>query len=371
MAKIEVLTTINKNKWREYLEGCSAKDPHYLPEYLEIYEEITNRETYLNFGGKGELFIYSDKNDFILYPYFKSMISDLPFVGTDLSDYKDIISPYGYGGPLACISNKNNIKDLWSGFFKSFSEYCGEEGIVSEFARLHPIFDNHNETIAFSTGMTEKNSRIIYVNLLKSESELWSGLNKSNRYYIRRNQKNTQLTFQSTGDFNKYPDFYGIYTDTMKRINAHGKYLFSKNFFRQAFKKLGNNLVYNNIMHDAKVIAGILILTYGGIAYYWLGGTDTNYLKLYPTNFLLYNTMLQLKNRGIHSFVLGGGLMDNDSLFKFKSSFSKLSKDFYIYKKIHNLEIYQVLCENRYKFDNFEEKNTEEPNFNYFPKYRA
>ena len=66
-------------------------------------------------------------------------------------------------------------------------------------------------------------------------------------------------------------------------------------------------------------------------------------------------------NRGEFSvFHLGGGLGGKeDSLFKFKSGFSKNTADFYLIKSIFNVPLYDELSQ-----------DTDE-NIEFFPAYRA
>ncbi len=71
---------------------------------------------------------------------------------------------------------------------------------------------------------------------------------------------------------------------------------------------------------------------------------------------------IEATKRGMSFFNLGGGLGGkyNDSLFKFKSSFSKDFKDFKLWNLIVNQKRYDELVEKR---------NIAETSF--FPKYRV
>ena len=116
MYKVTVLSTKNEEQWLEILNRLDLKDPHYLPWYLEIFEKESNRDPFMNYGGQGLLFVYGDYRNFIIFPFFKRYITSLRVSSNSVSDLYDIVSPYGYGGPLAQINDETITEELWRGF---------------------------------------------------------------------------------------------------------------------------------------------------------------------------------------------------------------------------------------------------------------
>lgn len=53
--------------------------------------------------------------------------------------YYDIVTLYGYGGPLA--ENVMDIKHLMETYKTAYEQYCKEHNIICEFIRFH-LFDN-------------------------------------------------------------------------------------------------------------------------------------------------------------------------------------------------------------------------------------
>jgi lipid II:glycine glycyltransferase (peptidoglycan interpeptide bridge formation enzyme) len=148
----------------------------------------------------------------------------------------------------------------------------------------------------------------------------------------------------------------------MRRDNAHEKYFFPNEFFHSAFRSLENSLYFWKIRYRGEIIAGVLVLHYGNLAYTWLSGAMEEFYSLFPNNFLIYQTILQLKREPIDYLILGGGKASGeDSLFAFKAGFSPFRKDFYIYKKIHLPVEYQKLI----KMSGMTSSDT-----GYFPLYR-
>jgi len=105
--RVTLLSTTDNKEWHEILNHVDNKDIFSQPEYLAIYEQETKKAPFIHFGGQGQLFVYGDKNNFIIYPFFKRKISYLQVADVSLNNMYDIISPYGFGGPLAQISDKS------------------------------------------------------------------------------------------------------------------------------------------------------------------------------------------------------------------------------------------------------------------------
>ena len=84
-------------RWTELINILPPhrRDIHFLPEYGRIY-----RDTY---GFEPLLAVYSDDNGYVIQPFVRRSLSNLPFLAdaADALAYSDIANPYGYGGPLS------------------------------------------------------------------------------------------------------------------------------------------------------------------------------------------------------------------------------------------------------------------------------
>ena len=84
-----------------------------------------------------------------------------------------------------------------------------------------------------------------------------------------------------------------------------------------------------------------------------------SYEENYNANDLLkYHALLWAKEEGYKKYNLGGGLKDNDNLYKYKATFSNQTTPRCIYKRIFNKEVYDELVKDTQKDSNF------------FPAYR-
>jgi len=84
-----------REKWLEFLNRIDLKDIYFTPEYCHLYEK--------NGEGKAQLIIYEEGNQFIYYPFLLreiNEIQDIKHLESKYGEMYDIITPYGYGGPI-------------------------------------------------------------------------------------------------------------------------------------------------------------------------------------------------------------------------------------------------------------------------------
>lgn len=319
--------------WKDFIQDFEEnnKDIYYTNYYYKMHED--------NKDGKAQCFLYSEGEKKALYPY---MINEI--CNYELKEkYYDIESAYGYGGPLSNCREQ----DFLYRFEKAFLNYCGENKIVAEFVRFHPLIKNHD---IFKENIEVLQNRItVYLSLEKDIGDIWSqDIKSKNRNMIRKAEKSGLDVYVS----NDYEGFKKIYKGTMDKVNASNYYYFSDEYFNN----IRNNDAYNvlNIEKEDVLIASAIFIHYGDYFNYHLSGSLKEYLSFAPNNILLWEGIKLGKERNAKIFHFGGGLSNNleDPLFKFKSSFSKSFANYYIGKRVHNKKIYDYLIENWQKRNN-------------------
>src|SRR5690606_4841118 len=132
---------------------------------------------------------------------------------------------------------------------------------------------------------------------------------------------------------------------TMDRVNASSYYYFSREYFH----RFVNNKAFETRLlvskHQGKIIAGAIFTITKKIMQYHLAGTISEYITLTPMKLILDEARLLGDQLGVEHLHLGGGVggSDDDTLFRFKSGFSKNFKQFYVWKYIVNEEKYNQL----------------------------
>lgn len=323
-------------------------DIYFLSKYGKIYER--------NGEGQLEEFKMKSINGDVTYMFLKRDIN----LKSDKKFY-DIITPYGYGGPVFNVYSGKLLEDLVSDFKDKFELYCKENNIVSEFIRFHPLVCNHEEMNNYMEVCNIRNTICLDLN---SEEDIWNNISSKCRNMIRKAEKNN-VSIEIGNSKEDLDIFYNLYIDTMKKNNALDYYLFDYDFFKNTMELLRGNITIFKAIYEDKVISAALIMYYGDYMHYHFSGSDIDYCKLAANNLLLYRAAIWGYNQGFKYFHLGGGYSGNeDSLFKFKKSFYKGDiKDFYIGKKIHNIDLYNKLVDMA--------KSDRRINENYFPLYRG
>ncbi|PKP62105.1 GNAT family N-acetyltransferase [Candidatus Atribacteria bacterium HGW-Atribacteria-1] len=328
---------IDKKYWKKILIKNNIHNILYFPEYIMLWE--------LNGDGIAKSFFYKSDYGIVLYPFLVRKINDLKFFQkTKITEiFYDIASPYGYGGPLVKPYNKSDKNLLLEGFIKEFSLFCKKNNIVSEFIRFHPLIENHTNFI--NRLEIEKMNSVIYVDLSVTEEELWGNYKRNNRKNIKKALRNDiEIVVDEKYEF--FDEFLEIYYETMKKNNAKEYYFFPKSFFEFIRISLNKNSVLFISKKNKKIISVELALYDKDIIYSFLGGTLSEYFPLRPNNLLRHKLILWAKEKNIKYYLIGGGYHPGDGIFNYKHSFSKNGiKDFFVGRKIHNIEKYKILEE--------------------------
>ncbi len=324
-------------------------DVFYQDEYVKLNEVIEN--------GVFEKFNFQCEYGIIEYKYLKRKIE----IVYDGIEYFDIVSPYGFGGPI--ILECQNIEKLLIAYFEDFSRYCSINNIVSEFIRFH-LFDNTVIREKFYGDSMQISTNVVR-DFLLTPDEIWRDFKPKVRKNVKRAiSKNLRIEIDMTGV--NLSDFLDIYYNTMNRNNAQNYYYFSKYFFEELNHKLKGNYAYFHVFLNNKIISTELVLYSDLYVYSFLGGTLSDYYDYRPNDFLKYEIIKWCHDTKKEYFVLGGGYEENDGIYQYKRNFSPLkSANFFIGKKIHNLEVYNQLVKIRSQEETFDS------NTNYFPAYRS
>src|SRR5699024_5496764 len=304
-------------------------DIYFESNYGKLYETVEN--------GESIVFEYESQDGKIKHIFIKREIPTL--INDEV--YYDIVTPYGYGGPL--IVESINKVELVKGFEREFKKYCLENNLVSEFIRFHPILKNYSD---FESVYDTKYLRQTVGTSMNHEDVFTKEFSKSTRKTIRRSLRDG-ITYEFIENPNNLKSFMDIYYSTMDRNKATDYYYFDENYFGSFQEYFNDKLLLVNVKIDNKLIASSLNLIGSEILHVHLSGTLTEYMKYSPAYIIKYATVEWAKDQQIDVIHYGGGTTNSseDSLFKFKKRFGQNTEfEFHIGKKVWNEEIYDSLC---------------------------
>ncbi|WP_298555595.1 GNAT family N-acetyltransferase [uncultured Algibacter sp.] len=279
-------------------------------------------------------------------------------------DYFDVISPYGYSGPL--INNDASIEDI-KVFWTKVDNWYKNNNVVTEFIR----FNLDNNHINYSGHL------IPTLNNVKGKIDDFDSIWNNFKQKVRNNYRkasNSELTFKiydKTKTPNLIQDFYDIYIKTMVRNDAARNYFYPKNYFLDLVENNYDNTLLAFVYKDDTPISAELIICNNGELYSYLGGTLQDYFNYRPNDFLKIEVIKwSLKNNKTH-YILGGGRSNNDGLYQYKKAFFPKEEDavFYTGRKVINENIYNKLIRD-IKIEYTSVENLISNSKNYFPIYK-
>ncbi len=349
MSSIREINVNDRENWNKLVRSFADYDVYYLNEYVTAFmnEDKSN--------GEPVLLYYENGLDRAINVVFKRDVAE----GTALAGkvnaktYYDLVSPYGYGGFSGNITDYDELNS-------TYNAHCSEQGYVCEFVRFSLFTDYYK----FYDGKVETRTHNVIRSLDITLDEMWMDFKQKVRKNVKKaNEKNLEIKIENTGE--NLEDFLSIYYSTMDRSNAKDEYYFSEGFYK-AINEMKDNIMYFHVVYEGKIISTELVIYGSEHAYSYLGGTNREYFDLRPNDFLKYEIIKWAKEKGLKSFVLGGGYGSDDGIFQYKTCLAPHGVvDFYIGEKIFDKERYCELVE-LHKKDNPDCITSA-----FFPQYRA
>jgi len=348
-------------RWRALVESLpeSSQDIHYTPEYQMVYEQT--------YGYKIALLVCQIDDNTLIQVVVRRPLAE-PVLSEKSAGHFDLESVYGFGGPLSLnpLSEKVALQ-----YAKAFSEYNLRQGAITEFCVLHPLLQS--EQIACLPIALERFVRkyCVYLDLSEPYHILWKNIEERQRKAIAvARRKGLRVRKVQLNNLN-IGCFQNMYLSTMSRVNANSSWHFPDNYFTNCRDYLGESKVSLFAAElDGKAISYFFLIHEFETCYYHFAAGDPAYNAYNPSSLLMFDTLLWAKAQGLKYFFLGGGRTaeEDDSLFRFKSSFSEKTAPLNSYQRIFNSQLYKDLVSVRFA-DELDD-SCASINSDYFPLYR-
>ncbi len=355
LGRLELHTADEASRWEEQLRHVDH-DFYHTAAYHQFSEEQGE--------GKAFLAVYQESESRrLLWPYLLRPIDGLDEEGLGHEAYFDVTSVYGYSGPLGlgCDGDEpflqrahDAVLDVWR-----------SQRAVSAFTRLHPIIENHRLLPAQCPA--SQRGETVSIDLTGDPETTWLAYRKTLRHDIKK-AKRAGVTVTEDVEVRQLDRFIDLYHQTMQRAGAAESYFFGRHYFRRFFDRMGARAYLVTAALGGRMLAGGIFVECDGIVQYHLSAGDEEFRHVTPTKALLDEVRLRAAQRGNHSFHLGGGTGGNsDSLFQFKSSFSKRTHPFHIWSAVILPAEYEELCRRR---DEADPPGSAGDRGDFFPAYR-
>ena len=335
---IEVIT--NKQEWSLLINEVDTYDFYSTFDYHALSDT----------DGERPILIKYTENDIIIgLPLLIRKIQNTSFF--------DATSVYGYAGPISKNVTKNFDNRI---FKKELYDFFVDNQIVSVFSRLNPYLP-HQSNILSAIGEIKLKGDVVMIDLAEN-------LDVQRQQYQRRikshiNSARKLCTIKKADSKDDIKAFIDLYYENMNRVDAKESYFFRENYFYK-FTNMDNckiEILLASLTETNEIISGAMFVKSKDIIQYHLSGTKTNHIDIAAIKLLIDEMRVEGTRENYKVFNLGGGLNSkDDSLLRFKKSFSKTLKEFSVWQYIVNEKIYNDLVESS-KIDDLD----------FFPGYRS
>ena len=246
------------------------------------------------------------------------------FAAIQRDDPPDVITPYGYGGPVG------------PGFWQPYEEWCSAGGIVTTFVRFHPLYANHRGVPA--PVRVEPLAQTVAWRL-DEEGELFERMHRHHRRVVRKAVAAGVETRVEIGP-SDLEGFRRLYEATMERQSASSFYRFRDEYWRA----LGTSLREHVLLFEAEG-AALLCLAAPPWLHYHLGASSEAGRRLGANTLLFLEAARWAQELGYTRFHLGGGVGGSrDSLHDFKLRFDPGGElEMALGKAVHDQATYRRL----------------------------
>lgn len=278
----------------------------------------------------------------------------------DNTIYHDATSVYGYCGPLSKGVTDDFDNTL---FLEVINQYFIDHNVISIFSRLNPYIVNQNKILS-NYGEIFEIGKVVNIDLKLDKTIQRQNYHRRLKNHINKSRRSCKIIkAKSSQDVDT---FIEIYNENMIRLNAKKNYYFSKEYFLKLLesKEFKTEIFLAVEKKTKSIISGAMFFKKNSIIQYHLSGTRDEFLHLMPSKLLIDEMRVRASDKTYKVFNLGGGLgaSEDDSLFKFKSSFSDDYHPFCTWKLITNQKAYNEICK-RNKIQNIDS--------DFFPLYRV
>jgi hypothetical protein len=298
----------NPLEWKKALKGIKHTFAHTWENCYAMY---------LTTGFPTYLYTFKKENVRIICP-----IAERTFMG-----HTDIITPYGFSG-FAGNDRCPEFPSYWSDFVKTKGYICG-------YISLNPILE---ESSYFRTDEVYQYHTIYVLDLTLASSELFQKLSINRKRELKHWEdsfSNITLEKPAVTEF-----FLSHYHDFFRSRSASKTYNFSIKTL--SFLASLNNVFIAGVQTAGKIEA-VSVFAYTSDGGEFLFNISLDEGQRYSALLIWYGVFL-LKNMGIPSLNLGGGVRENDGIARFKQRFGAKELPLKSLKQVYDPQVYEQLC---------------------------
>jgi hypothetical protein len=305
-------------RWDAIVDKSALPDVYYRPGYVLAYREANTHAVCA---------LLIDAAGFrVLMPMIVANL-DMSMVGM-VAPARYAYSAYGYGGLLPLDHLRPPNDEQMGALRAALQEWSQQSGVVCVVVRMHPManqeswFDGYERDDA----ILRKGNATIAVNL-----EVWNDAEQSIASLTSERRRNLALARkkmsvvwtcgENEATSQALKVFQSLYNERMSSLGAGQFFFFADEYYNALARGLGRHLAIGLAMRSNEPVGGALFMADVGYAHYHLSASNDVGRKLNATTLLINAGALWARECGCKKLHLGGGVSEEDSLFRFKQTF--------------------------------------------------
>lgn len=312
-------------RWQDLLRR-TRHDVYHLPPYVVLEAE--------RLDGQPLAFYTKVDQTEVLIPFVRRALPAMPGLS-------DLVSPYGYPGPLtAGTSLVDSAK--WETVFDRLREAMARERMLTAFVRLHPLLNlGLIDDAGAVRGLRVEGPTVGAELTFCAWDEMLLRMRKDHRRYVRALLRNGYAV--RIDDWSLYAAFIALYLETMQRLDADEQYFFSDTYF-EGLRSDGlapHTHLVCALGPAGDVVAGSLFFACNGIVQYHLSASSAEHASIAPTKLVLAEALHWGSREGHETMHFGGGLgSKEDGLYRFKQGFGTFERRYGTVRVVADEDVY-------------------------------
>jgi hypothetical protein len=288
-----VLAEVDPARWDGVLRGLGVTDVYPSHGFVRASAELSGATPrLLHLAGPG---------------------GDVVFAALVRSDPTDVVSPYGYGGPIGTGEDPP-----FAAFAAAYQAWCAANGVLTSFVVFHPLFGNDTHAGALGFHRVPLGGTVAWS---LSEPDPRARMHKHHRRMVRRAEA-AGLVGSVTPAPGELDEFVALYEIAMRRLEASDFYRFPPAYWAALLRDVP--LVRVDV-RDAQgtLVAGVLGMGERPWLHYHLGAAADAARSTGASHLALCTLAEWGREQGYATLHLGGGVSGRtDSLLDYKLRFA-------------------------------------------------
>jgi serine/alanine adding enzyme len=306
---------VDPERWDGTLRAAGVTDVYYSRGFVSASAALVDAEPVLLrlAGERGDVFL----------------------AGLLRRDPPDVVTPYGYGGPVGAGGDPP-----LAAFPGAYEAWCRARGVVSSFLVFHPLLGNAESEASAGFRRVPLAGTVAWP--LESP-DLLAAMHKHHRRIVRRAQSaGYEVAIEPRPE--SLDRFVAVYERTMRRAGASPFYFFPPGYWDALSRDV--SLVRVDVRGDGELLASVLGMGEPPWLHYHLGGAADAARGTGASHLALYALAAWGREQGFSTLHLGGGVGGrDDSLLEFKLRFAPAGRvGVAIGKAVHDLDAYLRLA---------------------------